>query len=51
MMEILKAGKDLRRLNELSNILIKYGFGDLIRRVGLADSMDRAGKLIRYQMS
>lgn len=51
MMEILKAGKDLRRLNELSNILIKYGFGDLIRRLGLADSLDRAGKLIRYQMA
>ena len=51
MMEILKAGKDLRRLNELSNILIKYGFGDMIRRLGLADSMERAGKLIRYQMS
>ncbi len=51
MMEFLKAGKDLRRLNELSNILIKYGFGDLIRRMGLADSLERAGKLIRYQMS
>lgn len=51
MMEILKAGKDLRRLNELSNVLIKYGFGDVIRRLGLADSLDRAGKLIRYQMS
>jgi len=51
MMEFLKAGKDLRRLNELSNILIKYGFGDLIRRMGLADSMERAGKLTRYQMS
>ena len=51
MMEILKAGKDLRRLNELSNILIKYGFGDMIRRMGLADSLERAGKLLRYQMS
>lgn len=51
MMEILKAGKDLRRLNELSNTLIKYGFGDLIRRMGLADSLERAGKLIRYQMA
>ncbi|HVL01378.1 MAG TPA: AarF/UbiB family protein [Dongiaceae bacterium] len=51
MIEILKAGKDLRRLNELSNILIKYGFGDLIRRMGLAETLERAGKLIRYQMS
>lgn len=51
MMEILKAGKDLRRLNELSNTLIKYGFGDLIRRMGLAETLERAGKLIRYQMT
>ncbi|MCG8673254.1 MAG: AarF/UbiB family protein [Pseudomonadales bacterium] len=49
-MDILKTGKDLRRLNEIINILIKYGFGDMIRRMGLAESMEKAGKLLRYQM-
>ncbi|PIE40577.1 MAG: ABC transporter [Gammaproteobacteria bacterium] len=49
-MDILKTGKDLRRLNEVINILITYGFGDIIRRMGLAESMEKAGKLIRYQM-
>lgn len=49
-MDILKTGKDLRRLNEIVNILIKYGFGDMIRRMGLAESMEKAGKLLRYHM-
>lgn len=49
-MDILKTGKDLRRLNEIVNILIKYGFGDMIRRIGLAESLEKAGKLIRYNM-
>ncbi len=49
-MDILKTGKDLRRLNEIVNILIKFGFGDIIRRIGLADSLEKAGKLIRYNM-
>lgn len=49
-MDILKTGKDLRRLNEIINILIKYGFGDMIRRMGLTESLEKAGKLIRYQM-
>lgn len=49
-MDILKTGKDIRRLNEIANILIKYGFGDLIRRLGLSESMEKAGKLVRYQM-
>ena len=49
-MDILKTGKDLRRLNEIVNILIKFGFGDIIRRIGLADGLEKAGKLIRYNM-
>lgn len=48
-MDILKTGKDIRRLNEIVNILIKYGFGDMIRRLGLAESIEKAGKLVRYQ--
>lgn len=46
-MSILDTGRDLRRLNELSGILLKYGFGDMIRRLGLAGSFEQAGKLVR----
>jgi ubiquinone biosynthesis protein len=46
-MSILDTGRDLRRLNELTGILLKYGFGDMIRRLGLAASFEQAGKLMR----
>ncbi|PKM21448.1 MAG: ABC transporter [Gammaproteobacteria bacterium HGW-Gammaproteobacteria-14] len=46
-MSILDTGRDLRRLNELTGILLKYGFGDMIRRLGLAGSFEQAGKLVR----
>jgi len=50
-MDILRTGKDLRRLNEIVNILITNGFGDLINRIGLGESLRKAGNLIRYKAS
>ncbi|MFN3713309.1 MAG: ABC1 kinase family protein [Alcanivoracaceae bacterium] len=49
-MSILDTGRDLRRLNELTGILLKYGFGDMIRRLGLAASFEQAGKLMRQSV-
>src|SRR5690606_20299774 len=31
----------------LATILLKYGFGDVIRRLGLAAPLEQAGKLVR----
>jgi ubiquinone biosynthesis protein len=44
---LLDTGKDLRRANTLATILLKYGFGDVIRRLGLAAPLEQAGKLVR----
>ena len=49
-MSILDTGRDLRRLNELTGILLKYGFGDMIRRLGMAASFEQAGKLMRQSV-
>ncbi|MBZ2187968.1 phosphotransferase [Alcanivorax sp. JB21] len=46
-MSLLDAGKDLRRANTLAGILFRYGFGDVIRRLGLAAPLEQAGKLVR----
>ena len=46
-MSFLDAGKDLRRANTLAGILFRYGFGDVIRRLGLAAPLEQAGKLVR----
>jgi len=36
---------DLRRLAELSRILAKYGFGNLLQKTGLLKTLKRAGRL------
>lgn len=46
-MSLLHTGKDLRRLNQLAGILLKYGFADMLRRVGLATSAEHASRLLR----
>jgi ubiquinone biosynthesis protein len=47
---ILHTGKDLRRVNELGAILLRYGLGDLMRRMGLTAPLEQAGKLVRYNV-
>lgn len=49
-MSLLDTGRDLRRLNELTGILLKYGFADMIRRLGLAGSVEQASKLFRQSV-
>ena len=46
--EALAAARDLGRLHDLAGILIRYGFGDLVRRVGLADALERAGQALHW---
>ena len=48
LMETLSAGRDLGRLNEVASVLIRFGFGDLVRRLGLAGVLERAGKALRF---
>lgn len=42
----LSAMRDLGRVQELATILVRYGFGDLVRRLGLTSALQRAGKLL-----
>jgi len=36
------------RLNEIAGVLIRHGFGDSVRRLGLADRLERAGHALRW---
>ena len=38
LIETLGAARDLGRLNEIAGVLIRHGFGDTVRRLGLADA-------------
>lgn len=46
MLESLHAFQDLPRLRELVVILMRHGFGDVIRRAGVGTFLERAGELL-----
>lgn len=48
MWETLGTVRDLGRLQEIASVLIRNGFGDLVRRIGLADVLERAGRLLHW---
>lgn len=41
--------RDLGRLYEIAAVLGRYGFGDVVRRLGLADALERAGRALRWE--
>ncbi|MCC4116067.1 ubiquinone biosynthesis protein UbiB [Aromatoleum toluclasticum] len=42
------ATRELTRAHDIAAVLIRYGFGDLVRRIGLADTLERAGKALHW---
>ena len=44
----LTAARDLGRLHDIASILIRYGFGDMVRRVGLGSALEQAGKVLLW---
>lgn len=47
--ETLGAARDLGRLHEVAAVLVRYGFGDVVRRLGMAGALERAGRLLRSE--
>ena len=48
LIETLGAARDMGRLNTILGVLIRHGFGDSVRRLGLADSLERAGHALQW---
>ena len=46
MWDTLIAAYDAGRLQTLATILIRYGFGDLLRRLGVSQALLRAGRVV-----
>ncbi|MCB6184464.1 ubiquinone biosynthesis protein UbiB [Leeia sp. TBRC 13508] len=44
--ETLSAMRDLPRLREVSTILIRYGMGDFLRKLGVTSALERAGQFL-----
>lgn len=47
--ETLTAARDLGRLHDIASILVRYGFSDMVRRLGMASALERAGKMLHWQ--
>jgi ubiquinone biosynthesis protein len=47
--QALTTVRDLGRLNDIASVLIRYGFGDMVRRMGLANALERTGRALHWQ--
>jgi ubiquinone biosynthesis protein len=46
--ETLGAMRDLPRLQEITTVFIRHGLGDLVRRLGVATVLERAGQMLHW---
>lgn len=47
--QAISAVRDLKRVHDIASVLIRYGFGDVVRRVGMAHALERAGKALHWR--
>jgi len=47
--ETLSVVRDLPRLHEIASVLIRYGWGDLVRVMGIGGVLERAGRVLHWQ--
>lgn len=47
--ETISVVRDLPRLHEIATILIRYGWGDMVRLLGVGTLLERAGRLLHWQ--
>ena len=47
--ETLSAARDLGRLHEIALVLIRWGFGDLVRRLGMNHALEKAGRVLKWK--
>ncbi|WP_028918546.1 2-polyprenylphenol 6-hydroxylase [Pseudoxanthomonas suwonensis] len=49
MWETLGTVRDLGRLQQIASVLVGYGFGDMVRRIGMAGALERAGRILHWR--
>ncbi len=49
LFETLSVARDFGRIHEISSILIKYGFGDMVSRLGVASIIESAGHALKWK--
>ncbi len=48
--QAISAVRDLGRLHDIASVLIRFGFGDLVRRTGLAGVLERTGRALHWNV-
>lgn len=46
--ETLSVVRDLPRLHEIASVMIRYGWGDLVRILGISGMLERAGRVLHW---
>ena len=49
LLDVLIAAEDLGRLQEITRVLVHFGFEDIVQRMGLLGILQRAGRLLRIE--
>jgi ubiquinone biosynthesis protein len=49
--ETLSVVRDLPRLHEITSVMIRYGWGDLVRLLGINNALERAGRILHWHSS
>lgn len=47
--ETLTAARDLGRLHDVAGVLVRHGFGDVARRLGMLGALERVGRVLPTQ--
>ena len=51
LLETISLVRDLPRLHEISSVLIRYGGGDMVRRLGVGTILERAGRVLHWKQA
>lgn len=49
LLETLSSARDMGRLNTIARVLVRHGLGEVVRRMGLADALERAGHALMWE--
>ena len=47
--DTIKSARDLGRVQEIATVLIRYGFGDMVKRLGMSRMLERTGRALRWK--
>lgn len=47
--QAISAARDLGRLQEIAVVMIRYGFGDAVQRIGMSGALKKAGRVLNWR--